>query len=176
MARTYWLAVWVGVSSLSLGCGDDAGAPSPRHEDVGADAAAHDADRDDHHDHAELKALLSDWIHEWDRQMTTQCACLVESGAYKTQAECFDYLRAGASWLSCVSTVLADRDSPETRHKGECLVEQQQMRNACLDATECGSEARGDCSTIQVECAAIDPALTVLVSEQCPDTAILPRL
>jgi hypothetical protein len=149
-------------------CGDDASQPSES-GDAGQDAGAGA-------EHRELRRVLSAWIDEWDRQKRMQCECLVEAGAYETIDVCFEFLRAGSTWLDCVSTVLADRDSPETRERGRCVLAQLEARNECFEATQCGSEERSECERIALECAKVDPELTVLISEQCPDTTILPRL
>jgi hypothetical protein len=168
MGRLY-LVFWIG--SVICACGDDDGQSKQAHAeaDAGRDAAA-DVE------HGELERILGDWIAEWDRQMSTQCECLVESGAYERMDECVAYLRSGAGWLDCVSDALADRDSEATRATGRCVLAQLRSRNECLETTECGTEARGQCSDLTIACAVVDPAVTVLISEQCPDTAILPRL
>lgn len=158
-------ALWL--VGVGLGCTEG---QSP-HADASAPDASARADAAD----GGLDALLSQWIDEWDRQMTTQCSCLVESGAYESRDECFEYLRSGSDWLECLSSALAERESPETVATGRCVLDQIRMRNECLESTACGTEAHAQCSVLMLECAAVDPALTVIISESCPDTTILPR-
>ena len=125
-------ALWL--VGFGLACGDDQ--PSQ------ADSAERDAGDDAAAASGRLEKLLSQWIDEWDRQMTTQCACLVESGAYKSQDECFEFLRSGSDWLQCISSALADSNSPETLATGKCVLDQIRLRNECLESTTCGSEDR----------------------------------
>lgn len=123
--------------------------------------------------HSELKALLSTWFDERTREIITHCECLDESGANPTtaQSDCsYTPSETETRFLECFSNVFADHDSPELREKSRCMIEQLQLRNACLDENECGSLAWGQCSAIQVSCATFDRAFTAIVAEQCPGT------
>jgi hypothetical protein len=123
-----------------------------------------------------LEAVISQEFAEFDRGNLLKCACAADMGAYKSTEECFDLVKSGPDWVSCASKALAEMNSPELRTKGRCLIEELKARNDCVAATACGSTEQNACAEIMLDCASIDPAITVLISVQCPDTTILARL
>jgi hypothetical protein len=167
--RGFWV---VGlVAGLVAGCGDDAQEGHAEPADAGMDGVAATA-----RDMKELEEIVAQGFHEFDRGNMVECTCLAEMGAYGSPEECFELLRSGPDWVSCASMAVADLNSPELRARGRCFAEQLKARNECYEATACDSPERTACDAIKLDCASYDISITVIISEQCPDTTILARL
>jgi hypothetical protein len=153
-------------------CGDDDPDSRPHvHRDAGV---ALDASLDAAH--VELEKIVAKAFDEYDRQVVANCACLAEAGAYSSAQECIGLIHSAPTWVSCATGAVAEYDSPELREHARCLLEQQKARADCLATTSCASEEHSACFEIIAECAALDPAFTLIISQECPDTTILARL
>lgn len=118
-----------------------------------------------------------DWAPGYlKRRSMLNCTWLAEIGAYKSTDKYFKLLMSGPDWVSCSAQAIAQYNSPELRDKAGCVADQYNQRNDCLESTACGSQERSDCDAISLPCAGIDPMMTLIISQQRPDTTILARL
>jgi hypothetical protein len=172
-----------------LGCGDDDGRPRATAHDAGPVVDAPDSRQDastvdaasvdessESSDMRALEEIITTLYAAYDRRSMLSCKCLAEMGAYKSTDECFKLLMSGPDWVSCSAKAVAQYNSPELLDKAKCVADQYNQRNDCLESTACGSQEQTDCDKIMLPCAGLDPMITLVISQQCPDTTILARL
>ena len=126
--------------------------------------------------HAALEQLVAKAFGEYDRQVEINCACFAEMGAYPSAEKCIELTHSRPDWVGCATRAVAHHDSAEFRQRARCYLEQQTARSECLESTSCGSDERVACAEIQRDCTPLETELTLLISVECPDTSILPRL
>jgi hypothetical protein len=123
---------------------------------------------------AEYRAILDDWIVQWDRLARYACDCFVASGAYDSVEGCLALTASGPTWSECASETLAAYDENIDRDDARCVVGQLGDRADCLETVECSDLT--PCDEVGRECPMTSNELVTLILQACPDTGLLGRL
>jgi hypothetical protein len=175
--RTCFIAILVGV--LACGCGDDDDGPSPAGDEDGdarrdSGAAESDGDAGQVTDEAEIRALLTEFVAQWDRVIRASCGCYVEMGAFPSVDTCFGLVGSGPTWIECGTRALVKRGLPYERADAECNIAASKARADCIEAASCDDLT--PCDRFMNQCPMRNEELTTLVLAECPDTGLLSRL
>jgi hypothetical protein len=154
------LTVWC----LLVGCAADAAAPKSD-ASVAADGGE-----------ATIERAVTEAVAAFDRVLAQNCRCVVEGGGVDKVDDCVRPAKSDPSWVTCGTSFLTERDSPETRVIARCLADEYAARDRCLSAAECFTDTMQECSRGAPRCLGIDPQLLVDLLEACPDLGLLSRL
>lgn len=124
---------------------------------------------------AEYRAVLEEWIVEWDRIAQRSCACFVMIGAYESVEACLKLVAASPNWAECASEALAATDANISQDDARCAIEQLRKRADCIDTSEC-TAITTMCEGDPGACPVSDVELVNVVLAECPDTGLLSRL
>jgi hypothetical protein len=163
------LGVIACLSVISAGC--KSGDSHPRRS-----SAAHEPDAGTEADAAgpnDFAATLVDLVREYDRQVSVNCPCYVEMGAYASTDDCVEAIGPGDDWVQCAAMAGSQYDSAELRASLRGLTDMFRAGTDCLSMTSCDAEARAACSSA-VNLAALGGDFVVALATKCPDITLIP--
>jgi hypothetical protein len=159
---------------LCCACHDDDARDAPPTGDAGTSESLPTASMDA--GQTPLIVLVRSEIELYDRRIRASCPCLVASGAYQSEQECFRFGLSGPDWAECATRALATFDSPTTREQSQCYLRFLADAAECTEAAACDEGKLATCGTPDLDCLALQNERLNLILTACPDFGLLSRL
>ena len=161
------------LGSLSLGCSEQHGThgratPHGSDEDAGeTDETEGHAEPAEPHE-PDIGEILDGFFAGLKAFTKASCACLVESGEFATESECFATINNVVSWRDCAGRGLAEIDLSKVRRQLGCQADDFYMRAECLNALSCSAdEERAACQSVSQGCPSLDEEIVIALGDAC---------